>query len=53
MNKDSNAASDTGSGDDLRAEWGIFIPSLLIILLISLPAVLFPKACEEFLTAIY
>lgn len=53
MSKASKASSTSGKGDDLRAEWGIFIPSLVIILLISLPAVLFPKAAEDFLTAVY
>lgn len=53
MSKDSKASRKAGMGDDLRAEWGIFIPSLLTILLISLPAVLFPKAVEDFLAAIY
>lgn len=40
-------------GDDLRPDMGIFIPALLVIVLISLPAVLFPKACEEILNGIY
>lgn len=42
-----------GNGIDLRPEWGIFIPSVLVIILISIPAVLYPKAAEEVVSAIY
>lgn len=46
-------ASQAAEKEDLRPEWGILIPSILIILLISLPAVIMPKAAEQFFTAIY
>ena len=39
--------------EDLRPEWGLLIPSLIVILCISLPAVIMPKAAEQFFTAIY
>lgn len=39
--------------EDLRPDMKIFIPGLLVILCISLPAVLFPKVAEEILTGIY
>ena len=48
-----NQATDKGNGIDLRPEWGIFIPSVLVIILISIPAVLYPKAAEEVVAAIY
>ena len=37
----------------LRPEWGILIPTIIVILLISLPAVIIPQASEDFFTAIY
>ena len=48
-----NQATEKGNGIDLRPEWGIFIPSVLVIILISIPAVLYPKAAEEVVSAIY
>lgn len=50
---DKVSGHNPASDDDLRPDMGIFIPALLIILLISLPAVLFPKVCEEVLNGIY
>ncbi|MDE7065189.1 MAG: BCCT family transporter [Desulfovibrionaceae bacterium] len=44
---------EEGRSDDLRPDMGIFIPALLVILLISIPAILLPKICEDALTAIY
>ena len=38
---------------DLRPEWKIFIPTIIIILLISIPAVVAPKSTEEFFKALY
>ena len=38
---------------DLRQEWKIFIPTIIIILLISIPAVVAPKSTEEFFKALY
>uniref|UniRef100_B8J4V6 BCCT transporter n=1 Tax=Desulfovibrio desulfuricans (strain ATCC 27774 / DSM 6949 / MB) TaxID=525146 RepID=B8J4V6_DESDA len=46
-------ASGENSAEDLRPDWKIFVPGLLIVLLISLPAVIVPKAAESVLTAIY
>ena len=46
----------TEKGNKYRSasrEWGIFIPSVLVIILISIPAVLYPKAAEEVVSAIY
>ena len=40
-------------GDELRPEWGILIPSLVVVLLISIPAVWIPKETEDFFKAIY
>lgn len=37
----------------LRPEWKILVPSFIVILLISIPAVIAPKAAEDFFTAIY
>lgn len=37
--------------DDLRPDMRVFIPALLVVLFISLPAVIAPKRTEEFLTA--
>ena len=48
-----NQATEKGNGIDLRPEWGFFIPSVLVIILISIPAVLYPKAAEEVVSAIY
>ena len=48
--------TQTGSAplkDDLRPDMGVFLPGLLVVLLISLPAVIAPKWTEELLTAIY
>ncbi len=48
--------SQTGAGprqDDLRPDMGVFIPGLLVVLLISLPAVVAPRWTEDILTAIY
>lgn len=39
--------------DELRPEWGILIPSLIVILCISVPAVLVPQSTEDFFKAIY
>ena len=47
-----NQATEKGNGIDLRPEWGIFIPSVLVIILISIPAVLYPKAAEEVVSAV-
>lgn len=49
----SNAQISTKKDDSLRPEWGILVPSLIVILLISVPAVLAPKASEDFFAAIY
>lgn len=38
---------------DLRPEWRILLPTILVILLISVPAVIIPKETEGFFTAIY
>lgn len=38
---------------DLRPEWGIFIPALLAILAVSLPSFIYPKAAEQIFAAIY
>lgn len=43
----------TPQKQDLRPEWGIFIPALLAILLVSIPSFLYPKAAEEIVGAIY
>lgn len=39
--------------DSLRPEWGILVPTLVVILLISVPAVLVPKETEAFFAGIY
>ena len=41
------------AGTDLRPEWGIFVPAVLVIMLISIPSLLYPKAAEEIVSAIY
>ena len=41
------------AGTDLRPEWGIFVPAVLVIMLISIPSLLYPKAAEEIISAIY
>lgn len=38
---------------DLRPEWKIFVPAILVILLISIPSLLYPQASEEIIGAIY
>ena len=40
------------NGIDLRPEWGIFIPAVLVIILICIPSLLYPKAAEEVVSAI-
>ena len=39
--------------DDLRPEWSILVPSILVIVLISLPSILMPASTESFFKAIY
>lgn len=53
MRKDSAEQTQMQHDEDLRPDMGILVPGLLVILLISLPAVLFPKVAEEVLTGIY
>lgn len=38
---------------DLRPDWGILAPSIIVILLISVPALIIPKRTEDFFTAVY
>lgn len=38
---------------DLRPEWKIFVPAILVVLLVSLPSILYPKASEQMVAAIY
>lgn len=47
------SAPESSEKRGLRPEWGILIPSFIVILLISIPAVIAPKSAEDFFTAIY
>ena len=38
---------------DLRPEWGILLPSMLVILAVSIPSLLYPKAAEQIISAVY
>ena len=40
-----------GKDIDLRPEWGIFLPAILVILLISIPS-LYPQAAEQLIAAV-
>ncbi len=39
--------------DDLRPDMGILLPSIAVILLIAIPSLLYPKASEDIMRAIY
>lgn len=50
----SQATEQTQGKDiDLRPEWGIFLPAILVILLISIPSLLYPQAAEQLIAAVY
>lgn len=42
-----------GKDIDLRPEWGIFLPAILVIFLISVPSLLYPQAAEQLISAVY
>lgn len=53
MSSDQQSVVQGHDKPDLRPEWGILVPSIIVILLISLPAVFMPKQTEDFFKAIY
>ncbi len=52
-NYDEGKVSETSAKADLRPEWGIFLPAMLIIFCISIPSFVFPEKSYEFISSIY
>ena len=55
LEKGSQGASriESPARIDLRPELGIFVPSILVILLVALPSLIWPKTSEKIIAAIY
>lgn len=53
LNEEIDLRDECPAAIDLRPEWKIFVPAILVILLISIPSLLYPKASEEIIGAIY
>ncbi|MDO5537408.1 MAG: BCCT family transporter [Desulfovibrionaceae bacterium] len=53
MKDQTSKIASSKQEEDLRPDMGVFLPGLIVVLLITLPAVIAPKWTEDLLTSIY